>query len=179
MFDFGIITIEKFQKTGGSSGGSFYATESQGFKKKFQFLKIKNQGLKPQSRTFTNRGQLRRLVMRKTECRQIFILNGKLRKIFDDVYQLFSDQQKSVPNLDQVCIISHKCGSRAQMNDPFRQRSGIAIGMHMRHHVVPEFFFVFRRFRKVDVFGLFFQLGNLVVGNLKTQVLLDFGECDP
>ena len=58
-------------------------------------------------------------------------------------------------------------------------RTLIAPGMHMSHHVVPQFAFVPVCRVEVDVINVGSHLGKLGVGDVQSELLLTFGQCYP
>ena len=80
---------------------------------------------------------------------------------------------------DQVGVVGHVATGRAQVDDRPRRRGGVAEGMDVGHHVVPEPALVGARRLEVDVVDLRAQLGDLRLGDLQAELALRLGQRDP
>ena len=146
---------------------------------KIQFFKIGKKILHPQRRAFADRYGLRGLIMRIAERRCRTIPLGKCGKVGNHL-------QKRVPNElqrgaveDQVGIIRNIAACRTEMNDARRFGRGNAVGVYVRHHVMPHFFFPLGGKRKVDGIHIGFQRRHLFRRNGKSEIMLGTRQLRP
>ena len=65
------------------------------------------------------------------------------------------------------------------MDDPRRFGALYPVGVHMAHDIVADFLFPCLGDLKIDVVAVGFQLGDLLVGNIKPQRLFRFRKRNP
>ena len=70
LLDLIVVAVEKRQERGLCAGGAFDASKWQRIEPVLDFLQVHHKLIAPQRRPFADGGQLRRLIMRKTQCRQ-------------------------------------------------------------------------------------------------------------
>ena len=142
-------------------------------------FKIFRKVVEPEGGAFTERGGLSRLKMRVSENGQVFILIGKATSRVYRVDEKGFYFEQTLSDKQNVGVIGHKTRSRAQMNNGARFWAKIAERVNVRHHVVTEFLFVFVLFFVVYIVNMFFHLGNLLVGDRKSEFFFAFGKGYP
>jgi hypothetical protein len=117
--------------------------------------------------------------MRETEASEVAVLLGKLPKLIDYGRDAPRQQRETFANQDQISIVGDITARRAQMDDRPGRRAGVAIGMHVGHHVVPQLRFVSGGTLEVDVVHMGLQLLKLLLRDEQPKLALGFGQHDP
>ena len=133
---------------------------------KIELFKIFGKILEPKRCSFPNCRRRCWLIMRISKCWHILIAIRKLRKQLDDSEQLRTYNLERIPNQNNIGIVSYVTRSRSEMNNPCSRLRLLSISIHMRHHIVPNFFLTRISDIIVDVMHVFFHIGNLFVRNI-------------
>ena len=103
----------------------------------------------------------------------------KTGKVGDDLQQLSPEVFQAVPVENDVGVIGDIAAGGAQMDDTGGGGRGLAVGIHVGHHVVADFLFPCRGTGKVDVRDVGFQLLDLLFGDRQPQRMLGLGKRNP
>lgn len=68
-------------------------------------------------------------------------------------------------------VVSHVAGGGSQVDDGRRRGAAVSEGVHVSHHIVPEFTLFLRRHAEIDVLRVALHLRNLLVGDGQSQSL--------
>jgi hypothetical protein len=143
------------------------------------FLEIQQQVLDPQCRPLADRGGLRGLEVRVSKRREVPVLLRECGKRADAGQQPLTHQQQRIAVLQQLAVVRDVCAGGAQVDDAVRLGRDIAVVMNMGHHVVTETLLVRGRRIQVDVLDVRAHLVQCARGNVQSELLLGFSECDP
>ena len=86
----------------------------------------------------------------------VFLRKG--RQIPQHRQQLRPQIDKAVPVQDQIGVVGHIAAGGAQMDDARRRRRGLAVGVHMRHHIMAHLALPPGGLLVVDIGDVGFQL---------------------
>ena len=75
-------------------------------------------------------------------------------------------QAQALRHRDDIRIVTDVAGGRAQVNDRLCLGALHAVGVNVRHHVVPHLLFALLSDLVVDIVPVRLQLGDLLVCNL-------------
>ena len=174
-----ILVVEELEKTRARTRRTLTPEKGKIIEFEIEPFKIFDKVVYPERRPFAERCGLSRLKMRVSENGQVFILIGKATSRVYRVDEKGFYFEQPLSDKQNVGVIGHKTRSRAQMNNGARFGAKIAERVNMRHHVVTEFLFVFVLFFVVYVVNMFFHLGNLLVGDRKSEFFFAFGKGYP
>ena len=142
-------------------------------------LQIQHHVLQPQRCALADRGRLCRLEVRIRQRRQIGILLREIRQCRDGAQKQRPDAQERLPLQEHVRVVPDVAAGRAQMDDRPRVRADLAVGVDMRHDVMPHLALPRVRHVVVDVVHVRPQLGDLLHRNIQPQLALAFRQRDP
>lgn len=131
-----VITIEDLQERGLGARGALHATEAEVIAGTLEVAQVHQQVLNPQASTLANGDQLSRLTVSETQAREVLVLPGKLRQLVNDNGQLGDEDVETVPEQDQVSIVSAVARSSTPVNDTSSSRGDLAKGMDVGHDIV-------------------------------------------
>ena len=104
---------------------------------------------------------------------------GKVGKMVNQINQLFANMQQSFSVDNDISIVTNIGTGCAEVDNAFGFGTLCAIGVNMSHHIMAQFLFLFRSQLIIDVGDVCFELSNLLLGNIKTQFTLSFGQGHP
>ncbi len=156
-----VIAGKQFKEAGLRAGGALHAAEPQRRQTVLYLVEIERQVVGPEARALSNRRGLRRLQMRESQAGQVAILLGKNREPVDDRDQAPANQAQRLPQQQQIGVVGHITTGSAQVDNGTGLRAQVAIGVHVRHHVVPQAPFVLAGVFKIDVVQMGLQLFDL------------------
>ena len=142
-------------------------------------LQIQQQVVDPQRGPLAHGGGLRRLVMGVGKAGQVLVPQGEITEIAHHARGLRRDQTQRVAHDDQIRVVAHVAGRRAQMDDRLRGRAAFAEGQHVRHHVVPHRLLMLRGPGVIDVVDVRAHLVDLRLRNGQPQLPLRLRQRDP
>ena len=93
--------------------------------------------------------------------------------------RLPANQLQRLGHDDDVRVVPHIAGCRAQVNDPLCLGALLAVGVDVGHDVVAHQLLPLLRHIVVDVVRVAFQLLDLLIGDGKSQLLLRLRQSDP
>ncbi len=145
----------------------------------FNLLEIERQVIGPQAGSLTHGRWLSRLQMRESKACRVALSCGKSSQRVDNTHQPVAHQLESLPQQDQIGVIGHETARSAQMDNGPRQGTLVAIGVHVRHDIMPQLTLVLLRHVKIDLVDVCAHFLQLVVANIDSQFLLGLGQRDP
>mmetsp|Transcript_16750 Transcript_16750/g.21846 ORF Transcript_16750/g.21846 Transcript_16750/m.21846 type:complete len:257 (+) Transcript_16750:955-1725(+) len=170
-FDLIMVAVKQFQKGSLCTSGPFDPTHGQIFKFMVDTFQIHEQILHPQGASLSNCGELCRLVMSVTQSWHIAVLFGKHFQDGQHLDQLSLDQNESVSNLYQICIVANVTRGGTQVNDRHGCRCLGTKGMDMTHDVMTKFLFFFGCQLKINIKDFGSHLFELFVCNVQPEFL--------
>ena len=179
LVNFRRIPVKQLQKARFRAGGSPAAQKFHGFHHKIQLHQVADKVLHPQCRPLANRDQLGGLIMGVAESGGRLVRFRETGKVGDDLQQLSPEVFQAVPVENDVGVIGDIAAGGAQMDDTGGGGRGLAVGIHVSHHVVADFLFPRRGTGKVDVRDVGFQFFNLLFGDRQSQRMLGFCQGNP
>ena len=179
LVDFCRIPVKQLQEAGFRASGSPAAQKFHGFHDKIQLYQIADEVLHPQRCPLAHRDQLGGLIMGVAQSGSRLERFRETGKVGDDLQQLSPEVFQAVPVENDVGVIGDVAAGRAQMDDTGGGGRGLAVGIHVRHHVVTDFLFPRRGTGEVDVRDVGFQLLDLLFGDRQSQRMLGLGKRNP
>ena len=179
LVNFRRVPVKQLQEARFRAGGSPAAQEFHGFHDKIQLYQIADEVLHPQRRPLANRNKLGGLIMGVAQRGGRLVRFRKTGKVGDDLQQLSPEVLQAVPVENDVGVIGDIAAGGAQMDDTGGGGRGLAIGIHVGHHVVADFLFPCRGTGKVNVRDVGFQLLDLFLGDRQPQRMLGLGKRNP
>ena len=173
------VAVKQLQEGCLSSGGSLGTQKLHGGNHIVQILQIQVKLLHPQGGALSYRGGLSGLKMGECQRGKILVAVRKGGKFCQHVHQFFLHQLQSLCHDDDVRIVAHIAGGRAQMDDALCLRALHAVSINMAHHVMAHFFFPCLCHIIVDVVRMAFQLFDLLIRDGQAQLLLRLRQRDP
>ena len=174
-----LVAIEEVHEARLGSGRSLHPAERQDVNQEIQLFEIYQKVLNPQTRALSDRRQLGRLKMRRSELRHVLVFQGELRQLVDDAHQATAYVYHPLLHLDEIGIVSDKCAGRSQVNDSLRLRALDTVGIDMAHHVVTAALFFGFRDIEIDVLRVGLEFVYLLLRNRKAKLHFAFGEDNP
>ena len=172
-----MISVKKLQKAGLGTGRPLGPKQLHRIQHMIQILQIQAQLLQPQGRPLAHGRRLGRLKMGEGQCRLILVGFGKSCQLGHDIDQLLSYQPQGLCHDNNIGIVSHITGGRAQMNDALCQGTLQAVGIHMGHYIMTHLALPLLRRLVIDVLGMAFHLVDLCDG--QSQILLCLRQGNP
>ena len=179
LVDFCRIPVKQLQETRFRAGGSPAAQKFHGFHDKIQLDQIADEILHPQRCPLAHRDQLGGLIMGVAQRGRGLVRFRETGKVGDDLQQLSPEVFQAVPVENDVGVIGNIAAGSAQMDDAGGGGRSLAVGIHMSHHVVANFFFPGSGTGKVNVRDVGFQLLDLLFGDRQPQRMLGLGKRNP
>ena len=173
------VPVKQLHKGSLGAGGSLAAQHGQGRQAVLQLLIVHGQFIQPQRGSLAHGGQLSRLQMGISQAGQCLVLFRKVCQQAHNIQQLSPQDVHAFPHDDDVRVVPHITGGCAQMDNPCRPGALKPVGVHVAHHVMAAFLFPTLSILIIDVFPVGFQLGNLVIGNVQSLILLCPRQSDP
>ena len=174
-----MIAVEKRQKTGLRSGGSFGAAGPQCREAVLDFGEIQHEIVQPQACALAHRGRLGRLKVRECKAGERAMFQRKCGQRVDHRGQSIAQQRQAVSHQQKIGIVGDVAARGAQVDDGPRLRASVTVRVNMGHHIVPELVLVALGCVEVDIVDVGTQLLDLFAGDRKPQLGLGFGQDDP
>ena len=177
--DFPGIPIKQLQEAGFRTGGSPAAKELHGADDKVQLLQIGDKVLHPECRPLADRDQLGGLIVGVAQGWHGLVRFREYGKIGNHLQQFAPEILKAVPVEHHIRVVGDVAAGSAQVDDAGGGRRGLAVGIHMRHNVVPDFLLPGSGAGKINVRNVGFQLLHLGLGHGQSQGVLRLGKGHP
>ena len=136
LVDLFLVAVEQLHEAGFGAGGAPAAQEAQRGQQVIQLLHVRQKVLHPEGGALAHGHRLRRLVVGIAQRGRGGVFLRKGRQIPQHRQQLRPQIGKAVPVQDQIGVVGHIAAGGAQMDDARRRRRGLAVGVHMRHHIM-------------------------------------------
>ena len=143
------------------------------------FFEIEHQVVAPQRRALADGRRLRRLQVRHSQAGKVAILLGEACENVDDLHKPAADEVDRFANLNEIGVVGDFARRRAEMDDAAGTGALIAIGVDVRHDVVTQLAFVFRRDGEIDLVDVRPQFLDLGFGDIEAEFVLRLSESDP
>ena len=173
------VTVEQGEKARRRAGRALAAEELQLRELKIELIEVKEQVVDPQTRPLAHGRGLGGLEVGVGQRRQRGVFFRKVRQRGDRVQQQAADEAQRLAHAEDIGVVPHIAARRAEMDDAPRLRAGLAVGQHVRHHVVAHLVLVARGGVIVDVADMRAQLTQLLVRDRQPQRLLALRQRDP
>ena len=173
------VALKQLHKAGFGAGRSTAAEERQVVNHEVDFLEVGHEILQPQGRPLAHGHRLGRLVVGISEGRDRLRLFGEVAQVLHHAQQALADQLQRVAVDHQVGVVRHIAARGAQVDDSRRARRHLAVGIHVRHHVVADFLLAHADDLVVDIRDMRFQLSHLLRRHRQAQFHLGAGQRDP
>ena len=144
-----------------------------------QVAEIDQQVLQPEAGALADGGRLGGLKVRVGEAGRRAPALRERGERRDRFRERELDEAERLAHEDRIGVVGHVAGGRAEMDDPSRAGSDVAVAMDVGHHIVAKACLVARRGLEVDRLEPRPQLGELGVRDGEPEGLLGFGEMDP
>ena len=174
-----VVAVEQLQKAGLGAGGALGAAGPQRGDAVLHFGEVQCQVVCPQAGPAADRGGLGRLQVREPQRGQVAILPGKVAQRPDHRRQPPRDQRERLAQQDEVGVVGHKAARGPQVDDRPGRGALVAVGIDVRHHVVPQLVLVLGGRGEVDVVDVGPQRGELLLGDRQPQLGLGLRQRDP
>ena len=173
------VAVEQGKEACRRAGRALAAEELELRELKIKLVKVKEQVAYPQTRPLAHGRWLGGLEVGVGQRRQRGVLLRKVRQRRDGVEQQAADEAQPLAHAEDVGVVPDIAARRAEMDDAPRLRAGLAVGQHVRHHVVSHLVLVARGGFIVDVKDMRAQLLELLVRDRQPERLLALRQRDP
>ena len=153
----------------------------------FDLGEVEQEILAPQAGAFADGRRLGRLEVGEPERREVAVAMGETRHRLDHTDEAVADQAQPFFHQQEVRVVRDEAARRPEVDDATRRGGRVAVGVDVRHHVVPHLALVLRRCVEVDIVGMNAHLGEDIGANASDRVViaghaefgLGLGEGDP
>ena len=179
LVDLVTVALEEVDKARLRARRAAAAEEAHRADDKIKLFKVRAEVLHPQRRALADRHGLRGLIVRIAERRRGGVFAGKCRKIHHHAEKLPSQVFEAVAIQHQIGVVRHIAARRAEVDDAGGGRRRLAVGVHMRHHIVAHLVLALFGDLVVDVGDVRGELVDLLLRDGQAQLVLGAGKRHP
>ena len=117
--------------------------------------------------------------MSEGQASQLAVTLGKPAQAINDRHNSIANDRQTLPQKQEIGIVGYVAARGPEVDDRPRGGANVAVGVHVRHHIVPEAAFVAVGSGKVDVVDVGLQLGDLLGGDGQAELGLGLGQGYP
>ena len=136
--DLGVVAVEELEEAGLRAGRPLDPQELQLGEPMLDLAQVEDQLVAPERRALADRHELGRLEVGVAQAGQRLVPLGELGQGVDRGDRLVADDLEGRADQDQVGVVGDVAARRAQVDDRPGHGRGVAQGVDVRHHVVPE-----------------------------------------
>ncbi|OPZ68321.1 MAG: hypothetical protein BWY81_00891 [Firmicutes bacterium ADurb.Bin467] len=173
------VAVEQLQKALLRAGRAAISEQFQRLPREVDAFEVHQKVLHPERRALADRRQLRGLQVRVAERRERAVFPRERAQPSQHLGELFADERERVVQHQNVGVVGHVAGRRAQVDHAARAGARIGVGEHVRHHVVARALLVTGRGLVVDVKDVLPELLDLRFRHGQAHLHLALGERDP
>lgn len=157
----------------------FHATERQPLDDAAQLVEVEREVLRPEARTLADRHRLRHLKVRVAKAWLGAPRSRKLTERAQHRYQALLAKAQRIAIHDQVRVVGDKATGGAKMNDRPSRLCQFTKVVHMRHHVVAQFFLQCGTTIPVELIAVRLEVFDLRLCHREAKVTFCLGQRDP
>ena len=105
-------------------------------------MKSDGEILSPQCGALAKRERLRGLKVREAQARKVALLGGECGDAINDAREFVGDKFERVAQNNRVGVANNILTGHSQMNEALRGGRGFAKGVHVRHDIMAQTFFM-------------------------------------
>ena len=179
LVDLLLVAVKEIHEAGLGAGGAPAAQEFHAGHQCVQLLQVGEKVLHPQRGPLAHSDGLGGLIVGVAQGGCGGVLLGEGRQIGQHRQQLAPEIGQAVPVQDQIGVVGDVAAGSPQVDDARRSRCGLAVGVHMGHHVVAHLPLTLGGHVVVDVGDVGLQLRHLLCRDGQAQVVLGAGQRRP
>ena len=172
LVDLRAVAVEEVEEAGLRARRAAAAEEFDVLQREVQLAQVGEEVLHPERRALADGDELGGLIVGIAQRRRRLVAVRELREVRQHPQQLAAQVFQPVAVEDQVGVVGHIAACRAEVDDACGARRGLAVGVDVRHHVMPHFLFALPHAVIVNVGDVALQLGHLRRGDGQAKLHL-------
>ena len=172
LVDLITVALEEVDKARLRAGRAAAAEEAHRADDEIQLLEIRAEVLHPQRGALADGHGLRGLIVRVAERRRFGVFTRERGKVAHHTEKLPSQISEAVAIEDKVGVVGHIAARRTEVDNAGGRGRGLAVGVHVRHHVMAHLVLALFRDVVVDIGDVRGKLIDLLLRNGQAQLML-------